>query len=910
MRKKPQCTEKRRLSMDKSLEKEKFTRRQFLKVSGGVAALAALAGKLFPSPGQLIARAAGTGESGTTVTHGFCHSCHFGKCNILYTVKDGVLVHVEGDPQGLWNAGTACVKGQAFPAFVYNPYRVKTPLKRTNPQKGLDVDPGWVEISWEEAIDTLSTKLKAIREDDPRKLMWSTGFPGFYNALSGRGSIFLGVFGSANEVSATGSMCSVHLSNGLVHGGFVQWPDYDYAKYVLAVGGTFGPNHAASDGGTGYVIDAIKKGMKVVVVDPRASPEARLGEWVPIRPGTEFPYMLAITHVILHEIGKIDEWFVKNRTTGPYLIAQDTGDYLRDPETQKPLVWDSVEGVAKTFDAPVVQDYALEGSFEVNGAKAQPAFDLLKQGMKGYTPEWAAELTTIPAETIRRHSNELIEAAKIGSTIQINGFTFPLRPALVYMGRGMASHRDGHLAFWMSMVINQLIGAVDVPGGNLVMADPNALKPNEDGVVTPEARHSAFHPFEMPPKTIDAPEFLPYTFSGGYRWIDAVLEPEKYQLDYQPEMYINVAHNFFTKGGDPERISEALSKIPYTVSYAYHIDEVTAFADLVLPDATYIEQPVAYNFAMNRPGHGTLVDIYLAHKAAIKPLYNARIPDEVWMDVAERMGMLYGPGPTNLNFMANKRLGLKPEYELALDKKYTTADIFDRVLRSKYGDAATLDAVAEKGYFYQAIQTQEQYNYYYFPGNKTRHPLYNVYFKRAGEQLLAGLKKAGLKHPGLSEEDIRFYYQGVPAWKSTPIQNAPADFDLYGVVWKIPEFMFDISATESNSWLVEAAGTNPDFGKILLNTATAARKGLANGDLVYMESQFGGKIGPYPVKTTELLHPDCVGVVSGLGRVAAGMNPIVKKGIPYNRLLSTSWDSVEIITGGVEISPRMKLTKA
>jgi anaerobic selenocysteine-containing dehydrogenase len=885
-----------------------LTRRDFLKLSGGTLALSTLAGRLWGKSEGAFTPMAKPNGAGTTVMHGFCHSCHFGKCNMLYTVKDGILVGAEGDPDGLWNKGTACVKGQAVPMFVYNPYRVKTPLKRTNPEKGLDVDPGWEEISWDEAINILAEKLKAIREDDPRKLVWSNGFPSFYNAVTGRGSIFAGVFGTPNQPGATGSMCSVHLSNGLVQGGFVEWPDYDYNKYLLAVGGTFGPNHAASDGGSDYVIDAIKDGMRVVVVDPRCSPEARLGEWVPIVPGTEFPYMLAVANVILHEIGKVDEWFVKNRTTGPYLIAPDGMDYHRDTETNKPLIWDPVDSVAKTFDDPSIQDYALEGTFEVDGVSVRPGFDLLKAGMKEYTPEWAEEITTIPAEDIRRHSRELVEAAQIGSMIEINGFTFPHTPACVYMGRGMSSHRDGHLAFWMSYIINELIGSVAVPGGILVTPDPRALAPTEDGVVTPEARHSHFYHFEFPPQTLDAPQYLPYTFSGGYRIVDTILEPEKYHVPYQPEMYVNFAMNLFTKGGDPERISEAMRKIPYIVTISYHLDEQAAFADLVLPDATYIEQPVAYNFSMYRPGHGTMVNIYLGHDQVIKPLDNVRPPDEVFIDVAERMGMLYGPG--NLNFMINIRMGIKEELQLALDKKYTSKEIFDRMLRSLYGEDVTFDALAAKGYHRVEVEPHEQYNYFFFPGNKTRHPLYNIYFKQAGEQLLRGLEEAGIEHPGLSEEDIRFYYQGVPAWKPTPLQQAPSEFDLYGVVWKIPEFMFDISATEANAWLVEAAHDNPDFGKVLLNTATAARKGLSNGDEVYMESIFGTKIGPYPVKTTEMLHPDCVGVVSGLGRARSGMSPLVEKGIPYNKLLTSSWDYIEIITGGIEISPRIKLTRA
>lgn len=884
----------------------KMTRRQFLKTSAVTAALVAASDKIIPTQASMFAPATALAAPSAEVKHGLCHSCHFGKCSVLYTVKDGVLTGVEGDPDGPWNHGTMCVRGNGAIMYLYNAYRVKSPLKRTNPQKGLDVDPKWVEISWDEAINTVAEKLNTARKQDPRTVIWLGGFPSQFSTILR--TPLAAVIGTPNTASATGSLCSVHHSNAFHHGGFVHWPDFEYGKYVIAIGGTFGPNHAASDGGSDYVVSAIQNGTKVVVVDPHCSTEAGLGEWVPIRPGTEFPYLLAIANVMLHEQKKFDEWWVKNRTTGPYLIGAD-GYYVRDAASKKPLVWDASSNSAKTFDDASIKDFALEGSYQVADAQVRPAFDLLKAGVKQYTPEWAADITTVSADTIRRHATELIQAAQIGSTININGFTFPLRPASIYIGRGITGHRDGHLAFWMAMVINELIGAVDVPGGNVHLASPEALKPDVDGVVTPEARRSPFTPWKFPPNTIHAQEYLPYGFSGGYRLVDAIVEPDKYRVPYKPAVLLNWAANFFTKGaGDPERISEALRRIPFTVSVAYHFDEHTMFADVVIPDATYIEQTATYNFEMHRPGSATKVTANLTNKPIVEPLNQARAADSVAIDLAERMGVLFGQG--GLNDLLNRSLRFKPELALALDKKYTPADVIDRILRTTYGDKFTLDAVSQKGFALIEVPPEKAYSYFYFPGNKTRHPLYHVNMKKAGDQLLAGLKQAGIQHPGLSEEDIRFYYQGVPAWKPTPVQNPPAGFDLYSIMWKIPEFLFDIAAVQSNPYLQEALEDHPDFGKVLMNASTAAKRGLKDGDQVFMESMYGGRIGPYPIKTTQLMHPEVVGVASGLGRSAAGMNPIVKNGILYNRLLSTKWEYIDVWTGSIGISPRVKITKA
>src|SRR3972149_2811854 len=116
-----------------------------------------------------------------------CSMC-YGLCSIRCHVKDGVLVNVEGNPESSIGEGRLCPKGASSIMTLYDPNRVNTPLKRTNPEKGIGVDPKWVEISWEEALDTIAEKLVQIREDDPRKLMM---------ASFDRSNLLLGPFTSA-----------------------------------------------------------------------------------------------------------------------------------------------------------------------------------------------------------------------------------------------------------------------------------------------------------------------------------------------------------------------------------------------------------------------------------------------------------------------------------------------------------------------------------------------------------------------------------------------------------------------------------------------------------------------------------------------------------------------------------------
>ncbi|MBW1775077.1 MAG: molybdopterin-dependent oxidoreductase, partial [Deltaproteobacteria bacterium] len=355
---------------------------------------------------------------------GWCAMCLQNDCGILVRVRDGVVVEIKGDPECPSNKGKLCGRGAlaCIPGF-YSPFRIRKPLKRTNPNKGLDEDPGWVEIGWDEALDLVGSRLRGIRKEDPRKLVFMEGWgtaPGRFgrevwlmqpDGHNKYGSPFSLASGTPNCVGSHGPMCAIHYSSNLVHGVYPeQIADLQYCKYLVAPGRTVGPNSAAT-GATKRFLDAIDRGMKLVVIDPRCSVEAsKAYRWIPIRPGTELAFALSMVHVILYELKEFDEWFVKNRTNGPYLIAED-GLYYRDPDTSKPMMWDAVANKAKLFCDEDIADPSLEGEFVVNGQKVRPAFFIIKEEMRPYTPEWAEKISTVPAEIIRTVSREFVENA-------------------------------------------------------------------------------------------------------------------------------------------------------------------------------------------------------------------------------------------------------------------------------------------------------------------------------------------------------------------------------------------------------------------------------------------------------------------------------------------------------------------
>ncbi len=147
-----------------------------------------------------------------------CGQCYC-MCGIKVRKVDGMVVEVQGNPKAPTGRGSVCPKGLAGPQLLYDPYRVNYPLKRTNPEKGLGVDPKWERISWEEALDTINEKLKGCMEKDPRGA--------YFQATTTQASeIRFGVigfmkgFGTPNYwVSGGGLHCGngAHFMNGIMH---------------------------------------------------------------------------------------------------------------------------------------------------------------------------------------------------------------------------------------------------------------------------------------------------------------------------------------------------------------------------------------------------------------------------------------------------------------------------------------------------------------------------------------------------------------------------------------------------------------------------------------------------------------------------------------------------------------------
>ena len=394
-----------------------------------------------------------------------CNMC-FNNCSILAHVVDGTVVELKGNPDSPIGNGHICGKGAAGIMMLYDPNRITKPLKRTNPKKGFDEDPGWEEISWDEAYSIMDEKFKTAMAESP------SGVASCSMVASQAGSLVKGmalgaIYGASEPANAIADICGagIHQVSYLYTGAGNAMPDYKYCNYLIQFGTNAG---TATRHGFNMTADLFaerrSEGMRLVNFDPHMSAAGEQADlWVPIAPSTDAAAALAIAYVLVHEEGLIDTEYLTNRTNGPALVDVSTQRVIRHPETNKALYMDLKSNMPKPYDE--CEEPALEGEFEVEGKKCATGFTLYKEHIKKYTPEYQEAISTVPAAIIRQIAKEFGVAAFIGETIEIDGVTLPYRPACVDLFSGITRHKHSMLGCWSVIALNMLVGSANSVGG-------------------------------------------------------------------------------------------------------------------------------------------------------------------------------------------------------------------------------------------------------------------------------------------------------------------------------------------------------------------------------------------------------------------------------------------------------------
>ena len=548
-----------------------------------------------------------------------CYMCAC-RCGINVHLKDGKVAYIEGNRDHPVNKGVLCAKGSAGIMQHNAPSRLRAPLKRVGPRGS----GAFEEISWDEALDIAQGWLEPLREKHPEKLAFFTG----RDQSQSFTSFWAQNFGTCNY-AAHGGFCSVNMATAGIYtmgGAFWEFgqPDWDHTKLFLLFG-------VAEDHDSNPIKMGLGKlkarGARVIGVNPiRSGYNAVADEWVGITPGTDGLFILSLVHVLM-KAGKIDLDYLSRYTNAPVLVNQDPesddfGLFLRDDHGAS-LVINRATGQLAPFDMPGVRP-DLNGSFQIGDVTHVSVFRLMAEKYldRQYAPEAVAERCGIPAPRIRAIAAEIARVA-FDEAFELphpwTDFrgephqTMRGRPVSMHAMRGVSAHANGFQTCRALHVLQILLGTVEVPGG--FRFKPPYPKP-ATAHPPPHCRVTPGKPLDGPHLGfVQGPEHLALLTDGSPARIDKAFTWENpmsshglmhmvisnahagdpYKIDtlflYMANMAWNSSMN--TRGvmemlTDTEENGDYLiPRIIYSDAYS---SEMVAFADLILPDTTYLER--------------------------------------------------------------------------------------------------------------------------------------------------------------------------------------------------------------------------------------------------------------------------------------------------------------------------------
>jgi anaerobic selenocysteine-containing dehydrogenase len=455
-----------------------------------------------------------------------------------------------------------------------------------------------------------------------------------------------------------------------------------------------------------------------------------------------------------------------------------------------------------------------------------------------------------------------------------------------------------------------LVGSLDVPGGYLGSATGPVLSPGPDGVVAPKSEADPI-PFKFPPD-VDLRQFYPNRHTMPHMAWKAILDPVKYGIPYEIDTVMIYGGNPITNNANPEEAIAALAKVPFVVTIAYLYDEAAELSDILLPESALLErygiQKLGDHLVQAVDEPGLRVKGVLARTPVVPRQHDTWQADDIYLELAARVGFLYGEG--GLNDHLNRFYELAPPHALALDTRYSTREIIGRILQGKYGVANGLQAFTDSAVQYQMRSKKESYNYYYYPMGTTRHPFYFEHLLRTGDTLRWNLEAHHAAIPGQDMADVWRFYRPIPQWVGRPDEHAAPEYDLWALNWATPQFRMNCGDQTGNPLLNDVVdGCDPYQFTVLLNRETAARKGLRDGEWVTVEAYWGGATEGR-LCVTDLIHPDAVGIPAIHGFRSMHRNPMTRRGPHFNSLLSSAEGTFDPLHGGIDRSPRVRVRAA
>ena len=559
--------------------------------------------------------------------HGYCGLC-IARCGCIATVEDGRFTRLDPDPSH--PTGQAlCAKGRAAPELVYSPDRLTVPLKRTRP-KG-DADPGWVAITWDEALDRTAAAMKRIAaEHGPQAMAFSQSSPS--TTAIGDSAPFvrrlMNAYGTPNLVWAL-DMCGwgrgfatrYAFGHGSVGTGSAGGGMADIANAGCLILWGYNPSATRLTHATATV-SAQKRGMKLIVIDPRRAGLANKADhWLRVRPGTDGALALGLSHILIRN-GWYDRAFVRDWTNGPHLVREDTGAPLRASEVSDGgdaahfVAWN---GRVVTYD-PVNGRYdgdaeglVLDGTVRVptrDGTIAcRPMFDHYATLCASYPPERVEELCWIPRAEFEAVAHTIWHA----------------RPTAYYAWSGHEHHANTTETARAMALLYALTGCFDSPGGNVLFpAVPSPPVTGED--LAAKTMGPAIGKERRPLGPAKWNNVAPVDFYS------AVLEGTPYRM----HGLLGFGSNLLMAFADPVRGRQALAKLDFFAHIDLFMNPTAELADIVLPVASAFEREgLKFGFEIS-PEAQSLVQL---RPAVVPPAGQARSDTDIIFDLVVRLGL-------------------------------------------------------------------------------------------------------------------------------------------------------------------------------------------------------------------------------------------------------------------------------
>ena len=810
------------------------TRRAFLAGTSAAGLFAAVAG------GPLLSRfvQAQPGAAGLKArwVSSTCQGCT-SWCPVQVQVADGRAIRLRGSPHAAATHGAICPRPHLALQQVYDPDRIKTPMKRTNPRKGRDQDPGFVPITWDEALDTIADRMMALRDaGEPHKFAVFRGRYTYsrdiiYSALPR-------IFGSPNGISHSAICAEAEKFGSYFTEGLWDYRDYDleHTRYVLC----WGTDPLSSNRQVPHAISIwghVRDNATIAVVDPRlSSTAAKADEWLPVLPGEDAALAVAIAHTILVE-GLWSRDFVGDFSDGVNRFR--AGQAMHVP-TVTDAAGSPAQGVAfhERHTHGVVAWWNLE--------------------LKDRTPEWAAARCGIGAEQIRRVARGFADAAPA---------------AISWVSPGAAMQVRGSYTAMAAHALNGLVGSCDNRGG--VVRASKIPKQKIPSFSDYQDEISKRHSVE---KKIDQRGALAFPAlkkgkSGGgvvtNNVADAMLAADPYDL----QVVIGYWCNFTFSCSGTDRWEEAMAKLPFFAHLTTHASEMSFFADIVLPAAHQLFERWGF-----LPGKQNLHAYVSLTQPMLDPMWDVRqdeteVPYLLARKLADR-------GFDALWRYYNERFhdpetGEAPADSVAFSRnvvKICTRAMWDERHEDwgKYGDALPgWDAFVERG-----VWNSKRYPYREKWG---RFGTATGRFEFYSETLASALKKHADRH-GVSVDEVlrtcdytaRGEVAYVPHYEPAYRSGDPAEYPL--VFFEHRSRLNREGRSANCTWYQAHKDADPgdeSWDDVLkMNPADAAAMGLEDRDMVRVISPQGEIT--VRLKLWEGVRPGTVGKCYGQGHWAYG----------------------------------------